>query len=229
MSDESRLLALIAVPDKSLLFCGADPCWSPEREGYRRDQDGRLKQKCKSPSVENCDLCGGAVRATKGTIVFMRLSPAWWQVTAVRLQANLEVRSCTLADHGHFFLPDGRVVRAARVDDPLMDSELVVHSCALCTRVSPRYAGRLKGQKDDTWKRRDRLSHRAERMVATKRDIRERKVAEEEEARRKAKDEADHLDKLERDKARLAAQAAAPQVSPKRGRKPSRDVAGRTV
>jgi hypothetical protein len=61
VSDQSKLLALAAPPHDSLAFFGADPGWSPEREGVtasKRRRKGRGKDAPAVPApVGVCRTC----------------------------------------------------------------------------------------------------------------------------------------------------------------------------
>jgi hypothetical protein len=73
VSDQSRLLARAAVPDESTLYFGADPSWTPAREGLptppppgpvkkgRRARRAARAAPDRTPRVdaENCPVCGG--------------------------------------------------------------------------------------------------------------------------------------------------------------------------
>jgi hypothetical protein len=137
------------VPDNSLVYFGANPSWTPEREG-------RVRWKEWDKAPEDCPLCGGAFLLDCGDVYFV-------DGKAYRAKEPLAIRPAVIGEPGYFFLADGTVMRPADKTDPLMDSELVVVACARCGRVPERYRLRLKGTKGTGDMK--RLSHRAARII----------------------------------------------------------------
>jgi hypothetical protein len=148
------------IPESSILYFGADPSWTPAKEGM-----GKVRRSEKQPykHQENCPLCGGAFILDRGDVCFIDGKPH-------RAKESLAIRLCAIGEPGYFFLPDGAVVRPADKTDVLMDSELIVHVCARCGRVPERYRTRLwQPLKGDTRHERavnlKRLGHRAGRII----------------------------------------------------------------
>jgi hypothetical protein len=71
VSDRERILAALAVPSKSLLHCGPDPGWNPEREGREVDAESGIAEMAKPGRWElqpgdTCDVCHEIVEAPDG-------------------------------------------------------------------------------------------------------------------------------------------------------------------
>jgi hypothetical protein len=146
MASEAHLFEL---PLNSTIFFGADPCWTPEREG-------KVERGGKNPSTTHCRVCGGLLLLSKR-------DPYYVEGVEYRADEDTPVRLATMADPGFFLLPDGVVVQPADKSELLMDSDFVIVACARCGRVPERYKGRLRGVIGT--ENMKRLSHRAGRIV----------------------------------------------------------------
>jgi hypothetical protein len=146
MASEAHLFEL---PLNSTIFFGADPCWTPEREG-------KVERGGKNPSTTHCRVCGGLLLLSKR-------DPYYVEGVEYRADEDTPVRLATMADPGFFLLPDGMVVQPADKSELLMDSDFVIVACARCGRVPERYKGRLRGVIGT--ENMKRLSHRAGRIV----------------------------------------------------------------
>jgi hypothetical protein len=146
MASEAHLFEL---PLNSTIFFGADPCWTPEREG-------KVERGGKNPSTTHCRVCGGLLLLSKR-------DPYYVEGVEYRADEDMPVRLATMGDPGFFLLPDGMVVQPADKSELLMDSDFVIVACARCGRVPERYKGRLRGVIGT--ENMKRLSHRAGRIV----------------------------------------------------------------
>jgi hypothetical protein len=147
MASEARLYEL---PLTEAIFFGADPCWTPAREG-------KVQRGDKDPSTTRCRVCGGLLWLSRG-------EPYYVEGVEYRADEDVPVRSATMADPGYFLLADGSVVQPADKSELLMDSDFVIVACARCGRVPERYKGRLRGLPKGTGNLK-RLSHRAARII----------------------------------------------------------------
>jgi hypothetical protein len=146
MASEAHLFEL---PLNSTIFFGADPCWTPEREG-------KVERGGKNPSTTHCRVCGGLLLLSKR-------DPYYVEGVEYRADEDMPVRLATMGDPGFFLLPDGMVVQPADKSELLMDSDFVIVACARCGRVPERYKGRLRGVIGT--ENMKRLSHRAARII----------------------------------------------------------------
>jgi hypothetical protein len=138
------------IPQSSIIMFGAQVGWDRAREG-------KVEKGDKDPKQSDCPECGGLFWAAKGEGYVV-------EGLEYTFDDKMPLRFARIGDPGYFFLPDGRVVQPAEVSERLLDSELIVCSCARCSRVLEKYRNRLRGLPKGTGNLK-RLSHRAARII----------------------------------------------------------------